>query len=654
MQCPKCANVVSKSASFCPDCGYDLSLYLSINTMKDDLGKIKTDAFSLSEKIDLLQSRFIQLEDLIPIAIPGAQKPLASTFHKKERISKEPEQKVAAQQQKHPSTPPPLPTDQKPGTESRTTKPGESEIKFGQKWLLIAGVVLTVLAVGWFLKYSFERNWVGPAGRVAMAYLMGMTFMGSGEFFRRKEFDIFGLYLIGGGVATLYFATFAAFQIYHLLSQAPAFGIMVLVTTLAGVLSLVYDTKWLAVLGLIGGFLTPVILSTGRDNQLALMTYMTILNAGILSIAFFKQWRLLNYLGFLLTWLLFSGWYYNHYVEHKFWKTIIFLNIFFLIYAFVPFAYHILKEHGKRLRGMEMIMPNAFIAFGFSFAMIRAHYQVEFASIVTLSYAAIFLWMAQFIYRRDNEQLGAFVMMIAKATLFLVLTVPILFSDHWITFFWTIQAVVLLWAALKLQNRWLYNSFVVLLVLVIFKFLFYDYSEVFRLRFPEFYFRSGYTRLLLERFITSAAVLASVFLSLGLVKKSGGEIGMFQKKDAAIFWGIFSVILFLILNIEVGAFFHDYASQAGFAATSVLWALFSIVLMFLGFLKTRSLLRRCAIGLFGVTLIKVFFVDMSNVSTPYRVISFMILGLMLIGASYLYHRFKDRILPPALKEESAQ
>ncbi|MDY6972767.1 MAG: DUF2339 domain-containing protein, partial [Thermodesulfobacteriota bacterium] len=423
-----------------------------------------------------------------------------------------------------------------------------------------------------------------------------------------------------------------------------------LVTALAGVLSLIYDTKWLAVLGLVGGFVTPVILSTGKDNQVALMTYMMILNSGILSIAFFKQWRLLNYLGFLLTWLLFTGWYANHYVEQKFWKTTVFLNIFFLTYAFVPFVYHLLKEHGKQLRGIELTMPNAFIAFGYSFAMIKGHYSVEFVSIVTLIYAAIFLWMARFIFERDHEQLGAFVMMIAKATLFLVLTVPILFSKHWITFFWAIQALALLWSSLKLQNQWLYGSFAILLVLSILKFLFYDYSEIFRLQLPDIYYRSGYTRLFLERFITSASVLASVFLSL-VLKKSKVDMGFSRDKDRAVLWGVLIVMLFLVLNIEIKAFFHDYASQAGFAAISVLWAAFSIVLMMFGFLKTRSSLRICAIGIFGVTLIKVFFVDMANVSTPYRVVSFMILGLMLIAASYLYHRFKDRILAPSLKEE---
>ncbi len=92
-----------------------------------------------------------------------------------------------------------------------------TEVTFGQKWLLIAGVIITVLGVGWFLKYSFDQNWIGPAGRVALAYLGGIAFLAGGELFRRRDFGIFGLYLIGGGIAILYFATFAAFQIYHLL-----------------------------------------------------------------------------------------------------------------------------------------------------------------------------------------------------------------------------------------------------------------------------------------------------------------------------------------------------------------------------------------------------------------------------------------------------
>lgn len=102
---------------------------------------------------------------------------------------------------------------------------------------------------------------------------------------------------------------------------------------------------------------------------------------------------------------------------------------------------------------------------------------------------------------------------------------------------------------------------------------------------------------------------------------------------------------FLILNVEVAAFFYEYGPQARFAAISVLWTVVSVLLIIFGFVYNQSLLRRSAIGLFAITMLKVFILDMANVSTPYRVVSFLALGLMLIGASYLYHRFKDRILP---------
>ena len=125
---------------------------------------------------------------------------------------------------------------------------------------------MTILGIGFFLKYAFDQNWVGPAGRVLLGYLAAGAFLAAGEWSRRHQAATFGLYLIGGGIATLYLSTFAAYQLYGLLGQVPAFGFMVLVTIFAGLLALFYDAKWLAVMGLVGGFLTPVILSTGQRS----------------------------------------------------------------------------------------------------------------------------------------------------------------------------------------------------------------------------------------------------------------------------------------------------------------------------------------------------------------------------------------------------
>ena len=543
MHCPKCQTLIPDHAAVCPSCGYDVALYRSFLEMKQDVASLKSDSFALFKQFDLLQQRFMQFEDLLTgtpergsisfdideIAVTAEKQPppeQETGFFRKNPVS--PKAKISL----HDHRPTPAPSPAKTLQEKQ-----QSEISFGQKWLLIAGVIITVLGVGWFLKYSFDQNWIGPAGRVALAYLGGVVFLGGGELFRRKNFDIFGLYLIGGGIAILYFATFAAFQIYHLIPQSLAFLVMILITTLAGILALVYDTKWLTVLGLIGGFLTPVILSTGRDNQLVLMSYMTILNAGILTIAFFKQWRLLNYLGFFFTWLLFTGWMFAHYAESKFWITFIFLNIFFLIYAVAPFAYHLVKGHGKCLSGIRIIVPNSFIGLGYSYVLIEEHFQMEYVSIVTLAYAAIFLWMAQFIYRRNREQIGAFVMLLAEAMIFLVITIPFLFSQHWITVFWAIQAAVLLWAAVKLDNKWLYGSFSVLLVMTLAKFFWYDYPEIFDLVLPGMSFWPGYMHRLFERLMTSAAILAALLLSAIMVTRSRNRESVFRQSAQPLLWG---------------------------------------------------------------------------------------------------------------------
>jgi len=95
--------------------------------------------------------------------------------------------------------------------------------------------------------------------------------------------------------------------------------------------------------------------------------------------------------------------------------------------------------------------------------------------------------------------------------------------------------------------------------------------------------------------------------------------------------------------MEISLFFREYLPAARFAALSVLWTVFSVALMLLGFKENRPGLRKVSLGLFAVTLGKVFLFDMANISTPYRIISFIILGLVLVGTSYLYYKFKDKI-----------
>ncbi len=632
VKCPRCDEWRPPSQESCPKCGLDLTVLRSLDELKDAVRRAQSDSEVAANRLRELQRHVLLLEPQIvsQLASPAAPAPPEQLPPKGEEVA--PPETPAA-----PVAP--------PAVGRSPVLSGTAEVRLGQTWLLIAGLVITVLAVGYFLKYSFDRNWIGPAGRVALAYLAGIAMLSVGEFYRRRKFEFFGLYLLGGGVAVLYFASYAAFQIYDLIGQLPAFGLMALVTALAGALSLYHDTKWLAVLGIIGGFLTPVVLSTGTDNQIALMGYMGILNGGILAIAAFKQWRLLNYLGLTFTWLLFSAWYVRHYEDPKFWTTTVFLNLFFLIHAVVPFAYYFVKKSRQQVTGFGITIPNSFVAFGFSFAMIRSQYSLEMVSVVSIAYAALFLGMATYLRRRNADNVSAFILLLAKGLLFLIITVPILFSDHWITVFWAAQGVVVLWAALRLRDIRLRYGAIVLLLVAAAKLMLHDYSVVFELRVSDMSYRNGFAAAMLERWMTIALVFGVFFRSAQMFKAAGFDRGKWQENWTAFFFGLFGILLFVSMNIEVAAGFHDYLPRARFASISVLWASFATALMILGFARNEAFLRRCAIALFAATIIKVFVRDTANVDTPYRILSFLVLGLMLVGASYMYHRFKSRILP---------
>lgn len=653
MKCPQCHGDITHLSRECGLCGYvydpltyaKLAFYFDLKNDLTNLKRAQDNAQTNLEQVSIKIRNYEEIlkNDLANLAGAGTYKeeakPVPGPVPVPPTIPDVGKQKGTAPGQAK-DTPPTVTSNLQSPRESKTL---DFEIRLGLKWLPIIGIVTMVFGIGYFLKFSFERGWVGPAGRVAMAYFWGAVLLMAGNLFRKRNFELFGLYLIGGGIAVLYFSAFAAFQIYHLFNQTPSFLMMILITVLATVLSILYNTKWLAILGMIGGFLTPVLLSTGEDHQIALMTYMTILNLGLLGVAFYKKWDLLSTLGFVFTYLLYSGWFFNHYAESKFWPAILYLNIFYFIYSIIPFAYQFFRVHSDKLKGFMIITPNSFIAFGFSYFMIKEHFSLQWVSVVTILYSLVFLLMAYFLFRTGRHQQEAFVVLLAKSALFLIITVPIIFSEHWITIFWAAQAIALLWMGIKLDRHSLIHASYLLFAVTLAKFLLYDYTAVFGIRPEGFYIQDYYTYLLGERYITSIFLLLILYTFACMARNASlhslslrGPSGV---QDSSVLFGVWGFLFFVILNVETASSFYDYLLVARFAAISVLWTLFSVSLMVQGFIDDQVVLRKVSLGLFSITLVKVFFFDMARFSTPYRIISFIVLGVVLIATSYLYYRY---------------
>lgn len=197
----------------------------------------------------------------------------------------------AAEKPPPPPPPPPVPPPLRPpAPPPPPSKPIDWEAFLGVKLFAWIGGFVLFLGIVFLVKYSFENNLITPAMRVAIGTVLGVGLIITGWLTATRRYRVSGQSLCATGVLVLYGNIFAAHVFYHLIALVPAFASMVLVTAAAFFLAVRMNAQVIVVLGLLGGFLTPVLLSTGVDNPTALFGYVAVLNIGIAAVALRKRW----------------------------------------------------------------------------------------------------------------------------------------------------------------------------------------------------------------------------------------------------------------------------------------------------------------------------------------------------------------------------
>ena len=384
------------------------------------------------------------------------------------------------------------------------------EYAIASQWLLRLGVLILVIGVGFFLKYSFDHNLIKPAARVAMAAIAGLGLLTAGTRLLGDRYHVFGQGLMGGGLAMLYFSVFAAANFYQLIDPVPAFVLMGLVTVIAGGISVRFNSMLVAVLGIIGGYGTPVMLSTGATDLAGLFGYMLVLGIGVLAVCYWKNWPLVNLLSFFGTYgLYFAAMKGDHTAE--FWTVIPFLTAFFVLFSTMTFLYKLVNRAHSNLFDLSALLVNAFVFYGESYRLVSAAYSREWAAVVTLGLASFYtLHVYYFLMRKlvDRELLVSF---LGLASFFVIVTVPLILSREWITMSWSIQALILLWIARQLGSQTLKYVAFVLYGIVMFRFGLLDLPGQFGTGLPADMLWADYWPRLLER----AVMFGVPVLSLG-------------------------------------------------------------------------------------------------------------------------------------------
>src|SRR5438094_219732 len=207
------------------------------------------------------------------------------------------------------------------------------ESRIGSHWLNRIGIAAVLIGVSYFLKYAFDSGWIGPTGRIAIGLIAGIAVVLWSERFRIRGYKVFSYSLKAVGIGALYLSLWAAFQVYHLMPSGVVFVCMLVVTGATCAMAITQDAEVLAVFAITGGFSTPVLLSTGINREIALFSYVLLLDLGILALVVFRPWRRLLWLGFAGTLLLYVGWNAEFYNRTQFELTLTFATLFFAVFA---------------------------------------------------------------------------------------------------------------------------------------------------------------------------------------------------------------------------------------------------------------------------------------------------------------------------------
>ncbi|MCA9260968.1 MAG: DUF2339 domain-containing protein, partial [Planctomycetales bacterium] len=348
-----------------------------------------------------------------------------------------------------------------------------AEYAVASQWLLRLGIVVLLAGIGFFLKYSIDQGLLGPAARCMLSAATGLAMLVGGVRLLGKRYHVLGQGLMGGGLAALYFAVFAAFRLFALISAPFAYGLMIAITVLAGGIAVRFDSMLVAVLGIVGGYATPAMLSSYVVDVPNLLGYLLVLGVGVLAVCYWKDWPLVNLLSFAAT---YGTTFYalGGYRHSMFWEIYPFLCAFFVLFSTMTFLYKVVRHEKSNLLDLAALLINSGVFFWFSFHMIGERYGRPWAACASLGLAAFYTAHTYYFLRRRLVDRELLVASLGLATFFLAITMPLVLSPTWITASWTIQAVVLLWIANQLGSEFVRQSALALLVISAGRFCFID------------------------------------------------------------------------------------------------------------------------------------------------------------------------------------
>ena len=693
--CPNCQRVNRASNAFCTGCGVglttgevpagdtqgDAAAERQTQEFRAEIAAVRNQLRDTGTLLNHLQTRIFQLERGLSAPVQRlttVDDPQPDTLDRQtetgsSQASDAPVQEPFSHESPSPrlseydalepvtasasQAPPPIP----PGPSAGGGGAGESlrpagfaidwEQILGRNWFAIIGAVTLVLGIGFFLKLAFDNNWIGDTGRVVLGVVLGLALLGIGEFARRRV-PIWSQPVTAGGAAILYLSIYAAFGLYQLIRPDVAFLFLAMVVALAGLLALRYESIVIAVLGIVGAFLAPILLGPSLPDVRLVLLYILVVDLGVLGVSTFRNWRWFTMLAWVGSYGLFVYWL-GQFPDFDPILIQLALTGVFAIFAGASTLFHIIWRRVPGPLDMGLMAVNATAFFALTVALLWEDYEILFG-LISLALALFYGLISLAAIKRSGAHPHVALIALPMALVFLTVAMPLQLSGVWVTVAWAAQGTILVWLGFLL-NRWQMRVFGlgVLALSVGHLLLFDSWVELER-----------FTPIINERLPVFLSVIAAFYVSGYLFWRYRESWKTWEPPIVPVLLTVANLLTVGLLSLEVIGYFGNQAVEAGnnpgersavngtLLTLTAMWAIYGFILLGVGMVFRSFQARWGGLALMGVVVAKLLVFDTPLVGlepTTYvpflnvQFLTFVIVLALMLAAAFWTRLWRDNL-----------
>ncbi|MCX6000778.1 MAG: DUF2339 domain-containing protein [Chloroflexi bacterium] len=472
MICPRCQTDNHPASSFCVYCGTRLPGASARPqprlSLLEEIHEAKAQVAALESRLSKLEQRAAAENTCVPspsVVEPQSDSPVVSVIPLLTPVS--PSETVPVMAMPQPESmlhgiPPPTPhVEEAVRPKHRASRLEDWEQVLPGNWLSRIGIVALFIGLGFLIKLAVDRDWVGPVIQVILEALVGVLLLWGGQHWKRR-YPVWAQTLTGGGVAVLYLCVFSAYALQDVMPFWPTYVLMFAVTAGAVALALRQDAMAIAILGIIGAFLVPIILGvSGQPSQGAeehrthaglLIPYVLLLDAGIVWLTTRRPWRWLTLLGLVSSLMVYGAWYgvYGH--DGSLFVAEGGAAAIFLLFVAATMVFHVLWGAAPEPADLALMTLNAWAYFAVSYVLLWDHHRgwLGAFSLLLAAFFGLLAYLAR-LRSEQNRRLSQFALGIA--IVFLTIAAPVQFHRAWVPVVWAAEGAVLIWISWRQDIR---------------------------------------------------------------------------------------------------------------------------------------------------------------------------------------------------------